>query len=199
MECQFCHKEFKRPCGLAVHERTCKENPNRTPLENHICNFKHSNHPAKCNGWTCGVCGLNFRVRSELTAHLNETNHKINLSHKRELRKCQFCGKEWNVTLCGFHNHENHCCFNPNKSSVCSHYQTEESRKRISESRKRYIEEHPDQAPFKLNHSSKKSYPEKHFEELFITTGTSSRDRTPLWAEASGQTAPTRSWRCPRP
>lgn len=39
-------------------------------------------------------------------------------------------------------------------------------RKKISESRKRYLEEHPDQAPYKLNHKSKgESYPEKYFRE----------------------------------
>lgn len=37
-------------------------------------------------------------------------------------------------------------------------------RKKISESRKRYLEEHPDQVPYKLNHKSKgESYPEKYF------------------------------------
>lgn len=39
-------------------------------------------------------------------------------------------------------------------------------RKKISESRKRYLEEHPDQVPYKLNHKSKgESYPEKYFRE----------------------------------
>lgn len=39
-------------------------------------------------------------------------------------------------------------------------------RKKISESRKRYLEEHPDQVPYKLNHKSRgESYPEKYFRE----------------------------------
>lgn len=38
---------------------------------------------------------------------------------------------------------------------------------KISVARKKYLEEHPDKIPFKLNHSSKKSYPEQYFEELF--------------------------------
>ena len=44
----------------------------------------------------------------------------------------------------------------------------EEMKQKISLSRKKYLEEHPDEIPFKLNHSSKQSYPEKYFEELFI-------------------------------
>jgi very-short-patch-repair endonuclease len=44
---------------------------------------------------------------------------------------------------------------------------TEETKKKISEIRKKYILENPDKAPYKLNHSSKESYPEKYFAELF--------------------------------
>lgn len=161
MECQFCHKEFCRPCALAIHERTCKENPNRKPLENHVCNF-HAN--TKEGGWVCSACGLNFRTRSELFSHMNKENHK----HIKRLCVCKYCGKSWVTAQHCLLNHENHCKYNPNCRPVKVHAQTEESRKRISESRKRYIEEHPDQVPFKLNHSSKKSYPEKYFEELFI-------------------------------
>ena len=41
---------------------------------------------------------------------------------------------------------------------------SEETKKKISISRLRYLEEHPDEVPYKLNHSSKKSYPEIVFE-----------------------------------
>ena len=29
--CQYCNKEIKRACSLAIHERVCKFNPNRKP------------------------------------------------------------------------------------------------------------------------------------------------------------------------
>jgi very-short-patch-repair endonuclease len=44
---------------------------------------------------------------------------------------------------------------------------SEETKKKISEIRKKFILENPDKAPYKLNHSSKESYPEKYFAELF--------------------------------
>ena len=44
---------------------------------------------------------------------------------------------------------------------------TIEEKKKISESRKRYLQEHPDKVPYLLNHSSKMSYPEQYFKELF--------------------------------
>lgn len=46
-------------------------------------------------------------------------------------------------------------------------YISESQRNKISESRKKYLNEHPDKIPFKLNHSSKISYPEQYFIELF--------------------------------
>lgn len=41
--------------------------------------------------------------------------------------------------------------------------QSEETKAKISAARKKYIAEHPDQVPFKLNHSSQESYPEAYF------------------------------------
>lgn len=45
---------------------------------------------------------------------------------------------------------------------------TDEQKKKISESRKKYLLEHPDKVPYLLNHHSKgDSYPEKYFKEVF--------------------------------
>jgi very-short-patch-repair endonuclease len=48
---------------------------------------------------------------------------------------------------------------------------SEETKKKISESRKKYLQENPDKVPYKLNHSSKESYPEKYFTEVFKNEG----------------------------
>lgn len=47
MNCRFCGKEYKRPCGLAIHERVCKSNPNRRPLENSGNGWKFANKRRK--------------------------------------------------------------------------------------------------------------------------------------------------------
>ncbi len=44
---------------------------------------------------------------------------------------------------------------------------SEETKKKISEIRKKYLQENPDKVPYKLNHSSKESYPEKYFTSVF--------------------------------
>lgn len=48
---------------------------------------------------------------------------------------------------------------------------SEETKRKISESRKKYLLEHPEKVPYKLNHSSKQSFPEKFFETVFINNG----------------------------
>ena len=44
---------------------------------------------------------------------------------------------------------------------------TEEHKKKISDGRKKFLNEHPDKVPFKLNHSSRQSYPERYFQIIF--------------------------------
>jgi len=45
---------------------------------------------------------------------------------------------------------------------------TDETKRKISESRLKYLNEHPDKVPYLLNHSSKISYPEKIFMDALI-------------------------------
>lgn len=47
---------------------------------------------------------------------------------------------------------------------------TEETKEKISKARIKYLEEHPDQVPYLLNHSSVESYPEKYFESILTKT-----------------------------
>ena len=72
MKCQYCQKEFKRECGLAMHERTCKDNPNRKPLENHICNFPAKQ--SKEGGWSCCYCDSRFKTRKDLYLHRDKVH-----------------------------------------------------------------------------------------------------------------------------
>lgn len=65
-KCRYCNKELMRPCALAIHERTCRLNPNRKPFENHICNW-----PGRkpMNNWKCKFCGEIFETRQLMAAH----------------------------------------------------------------------------------------------------------------------------------
>ena len=46
-------------------------------------------------------------------------------------------------------------------------HHTEETKKRLSEKQKKFLKENPEKVPYKLNHHSKKSYPEIYFGEIF--------------------------------
>ena len=48
---------------------------------------------------------------------------------------------------------------------------TLETKKKISESRIRYLMAHPDKVPYRINHSSKKSWPEQVFENALVSSG----------------------------
>ena len=48
---------------------------------------------------------------------------------------------------------------------------SEETKKKISLGRIKYLEDNPDKVPYLLNHSSKKSYPEKLFETALESSG----------------------------
>jgi len=47
---------------------------------------------------------------------------------------------------------------------------SEETKEKISKARLKYLMENPDKVPYKLNHSSKKSYPEILFEKALISS-----------------------------
>ena len=75
--------------------------------------------------------------------------------------------------------HITHCTSNPkhdeinkNRSIAAyknNHHWSEKEKKRISEEKIKYLTEHPDKVPYKLNHSSKMSYPEKIFKNALET------------------------------
>lgn len=95
-------------------------------------------------------------------------------SRRNKPRKtvCQFCGESFNDgrKLGG---HIVRCKLNPKYDDIHqklkianqnkNFHWSEEDKKRMSEKRIKYLTEHPDKVPYKLNHSSKMSYPEKKY------------------------------------
>lgn len=156
MECQFCHKEFKRECGLVMHERTCESNPSRRPLENHKCNF----HSVSSNDWVCDKCQMIFRTRKELYNHKHELDHT---HYEKCICRCSFCGKEWLSTKYGLHNHENHCKNNPNRSLGKVHIISDLTKRRISDSLKLAHSEGRAHNIGSSRWNNEHSYPEKWF------------------------------------
>lgn len=58
---------------------------------------------------------------------------------------------------------------------------TEETKKRISESKRKYLQENPDQVPYRLNHSSKgRSYPEEYWKIILDTNDVKYEEEFPV-------------------
>lgn len=59
--------------------------------------------------------------------------------------------------------------------------QSDETKKKISESRIKYLKNNPDKVPYKLNHYSKgTSYPEKYFDEILKTKNLEYKKELPI-------------------
>jgi len=92
--------------------------------------------------------------------------------------ECCFCQKEFK-NIYGITGHLRSCKLNPKyeefnrKRSVglTGKKLSLETRKKISETRKRFLNENPNRVPYLLVHSSSKSYLEERFEQLLINNG----------------------------
>lgn len=158
--CQFCNKVFKKHCAVAIHERTCKQNPNKIPLTNHKCNFPHI---TKEGGWTCNICGTVFQTRAEHNKHktTSHADHQYVQVHPKLLFECVHCHKQWETTIEGFKTHEKYCIENPNRVIPKSHPVSEDVKKRISEKQK---ENYKGKSRFNIDRSQE-PYSEKYFRE----------------------------------
>lgn len=115
-KCKFCERVFSSKNACNSHSGKCKQNPN-----------------AK---------------RTEPSEKWHEAMKKIDRSKlanqsKKEF-ECPFCNKKWITTKSGFSIHTKYCKLNPNRadSASLSHTWSDESRKKLSETRKKYIKDH---------------------------------------------------------
>lgn len=179
--CEFCGKKFNRAGVYTAHkEYQCTLNPDKKE-QKHVCGFKIHQEKygatSKEGGWNC-VCGENFRTKRLLEAHKKtckltdiKTSSSKRLTHIQYADfTCNYCKETFihkpvNVKS----THERFCHKNPNRSVRHNEgkHVSDEVKKRISETMKRKITEGSIIVPYKRNHSSKASYPEKYFMEVF--------------------------------
>ena len=165
LKCEYCDKVYlgrSAKVNLAKHLTHCISNPNSIRYK-------------------CDKCEREFDKSNALCAHKKFCGNIKEVVYRKRNRKkkhktiCQFCGyvAENGLKLGG---HISTCKLNPNYEKRIENLievgkkrkHSEETKNKISESRKKYLKENPDKVPYKLNHSSKESYPEKYFNELFL-------------------------------
>jgi len=134
--------------------------------------------------YTCKICDKKFDKRYSYIGHCSSHNRGTSYKEKRKSKKiedqknkiCEYCKKTFDN---GFKlgGHKTNCKKNPefkknelirkDKISKISKGKklSEDHKIKISESRKKYLNDNPGKIPYLLNHSSKESYPEKIFRE----------------------------------
>lgn len=96
---------------------------------------------------------------------------KLQNQPKIENYVCPFCGMGKDVIFkCHASRHESLCKMNPNRKKIKGHKWSEEEKKLISEKRKKYLAEHPNEHPWKKN-SKFKSVPCEDFKEFLRKSG----------------------------
>lgn len=131
--------------------------------------------------YKCDKCGKEFEKKQSYIAHCRihsgyvrpkKENCKRIRNKNNEKLICTYCNETFiNGRVLG--GHMTHCKLNPKhdeiilnitKSNRAKKFRwSDEDKKRISNERIKYLIEHPDKVPYRLNHSSKMSYPEKIF------------------------------------
>lgn len=163
--CKFCNREYiggNKNIDVLNHQKYCLLNPDR---EKYICDKcskefdkRHSliGHKKSCgktyikkeikkeiNNYECKYCYLIFDSGFKLGGHI--TNCKKDPNYEEKLKR-----KKEKLSKI-------------NKGKKLS----EETKNKISKSRKDFLLKNPDKVPYLLNHSRNESYPEKYFWEIF--------------------------------
>lgn len=161
MYCEFCNKEYKGKSAkynILKHLVHCMMNPYG-------------------ERYKCTKCNKEFDKRHALNGHKKNCGKEkiIKKRNRRPIKtNCKFCGyEELNPLKLG--SHVSWCKSNPNYENRINKLSkigrnrrhSEETKNKISKRRVEYLSNNPDRVPYLLNHSSKESYPEKYFTELF--------------------------------
>jgi len=134
--------------------------------------------------YVCKICDKKFDKRHSYIGHCSSHNRGLSYKEKRKSKKiveienkiCEYCKKIFDS---GFKlgGHKTNCKKNPefeknellrkNKISKITKGKklSEDHKIKISEARKKYLNDNPGKIPYLLNHSSRESYPEKIFRE----------------------------------
>jgi very-short-patch-repair endonuclease len=129
----------------------------------------------------CIECSKEFKTDGKLKDHWNRKHKEKNFRDFHPL-KCKYCDAVFisNGSLGG---HTINCEKNPrkveialskakkNRESNTGKVLTKEHKEKISIGRTKYLQENPDKVPYRLNHSSKDSYPELLFEKGLTEIG----------------------------
>ena len=164
--CENCGKEHDGSYGSGRFcSKHCRFVFIGKQTKKHVCNFNKHGKPktAPYGTWKCKKCDMIFETRRKLEDH----NHEFHPIPK---------GSSWNKGLTKETDERLAKANAKLKARYASgeivspqkgKHLSAEQRTKTSASMKKFYKEHPELTPYKLHHSSKESYPEKYFNELF--------------------------------
>lgn len=162
--CEKCGREISKS-NISKHLRSHETHPE---------NFKKETYHLDHDDLFCKFCGKEYKNKNSLVQHeirCKENHNKINVyvSNFNNIGHAA-----WNKGLTketdervkqrGLNLHNN---VKSGKTIFKGHAHSEETKEKLSIIRKKYLSENPDKVPYVINHSSKMSYPEKYFIDLF--------------------------------
>lgn len=158
---RFCSKKCRMIwIGIESHKTMTK---NGTDPKN-ICSINNKKRRSEYGRWRCLKCNIIFNTRAEYYSH-NKKEHPIDP------------GSSWNKGLTKETNeivrkHAEKLSNDYRSGKLISSHKgkkmSDETKRKVSTSMKKFFKEHPDRVPYVLHHSSKESYPERYFRELLI-------------------------------
>ncbi len=173
--CTFCNKEFTCLSGLHRHEKSCKNNPARI-VEKHKSprlnnNSKNNNNNIFADLF-CRFCGKQCKNENSLRSHERMCPQNPDQTYRE---KFNTCGRTaWNSGLTketDLRVLQASRTLSANTAGIPRPKLSEQHKQNISIGMRKYLEKHPDKVPYVLNHSSKSSYPEQYFKEIFKEAG----------------------------
>ena len=167
--CPDCAAEISKS-NFTKHQRRHLQHPET---------FKVRTYALTHDGLSCQFCGREWKNRNSLCNHERQCKNNPNRQEvssfavfNEKVKRGE--ARVWNAGLTKDTDER----VRKSAESINKYYEThagswtgrthtEEQKQKISQSRKQYLLEHPDQVPYLLNHSSQESYPEIYFTELF--------------------------------
>jgi len=163
--CKFCNKEYiggNKKNDVLKHQKYCLLNPDREKYICDKCNKEYDKrHSLIGHKKSCGKTFIKKEIKKEINNH-----------------ECKYCHSIFDSGL-KLGGHINSCKKDPNyeeklkrkkeKLSMANKGKklSEETKNKISKSRKEFLLNNPDKVPYLLNHSRNESYPEKYFWSIF--------------------------------
>ena len=166
MKCENCSKEHDGSygsgrfcCEHCRYSYIAKQVKHRFIPHNHK-NRSHFSQRSPFGTWKCEQCNMIFETRAKLFEHKHQIHPIIKgsswnkgLTKSTDVRIAKYVKTNYDRNQYG--------------KSWKGKKLSKKHRIKISHSMKKFYSEHPELVPYKLHHSSRESYPEKYFNELF--------------------------------